>query len=208
LEQAHTDACHDPLLFLPATFSPAPAIIDVVDGFFPALLSSTLSLKAHPLMTSSGRTPRSFLDSPMLSAAIDQARPLSGSTSDTAPPAASAPSSWGRRLHAVRTAAGISQRELGVRAGLESSSASSRINRYELGVHEPDHRISRRLAVILGVPDAYFYAESDDLAALILLWGRIPDLAQQRLLSAAILAEQEARADPSTMERASLLRNS
>ena len=45
--------------------------------------------------------------------------------------------------------------------------ASTRINRYETGVHQPDLQTLQRLAEVLGLPVAYFYAEDDELARLI-----------------------------------------
>lgn len=71
------------------------------------------------------------------------------------------------RLREAREAYGISQRNLGVEAGLDDFVASTRINRYETGVHQPDLQTLQRLAEVLGLPVAYFYAEDDDLARLI-----------------------------------------
>lgn len=74
---------------------------------------------------------------------------------------------YSRRLRQAREAYGISQRRLGIEAGLDDFVASTRINRYETGVHQPDLQTLKRLAVVLDVPVAYFYAEDDDLAQLI-----------------------------------------
>ncbi|MFC3716515.1 helix-turn-helix domain-containing protein [Luteimonas soli] len=74
---------------------------------------------------------------------------------------------YSRRLREAREAYGISQRSLGIEAGLDDFVASTRINRYETGVHQPDLQILKRLAMVLGVPVAYFYAEDDELARLI-----------------------------------------
>ncbi|AOH37239.1 helix-turn-helix domain-containing protein [Luteimonas sp. JM171] len=74
---------------------------------------------------------------------------------------------YSRRLREAREAYGISQRNLGIKAGLDDFVASTRINRYETGVHQPDLQTLQRLAAVLGVPVAYFYAEDDELAQLI-----------------------------------------
>ncbi|QDW67578.1 helix-turn-helix domain-containing protein [Luteimonas granuli] len=74
---------------------------------------------------------------------------------------------FSRRLREAREAYGISQRSLGIEAGLDDFVASTRINRYETGVHQPDLQTLTRLAKVLGLPVAYFYAEDDELAQLI-----------------------------------------
>lgn len=74
---------------------------------------------------------------------------------------------FSRRLREAREAHGISQRNLGIRIGLDEFVASSRINRYETGVHQPALAIQQQLAAALGLPLAYFYAEHDELAELI-----------------------------------------
>lgn len=72
-----------------------------------------------------------------------------------------------RRLREAREAHGISQRNLGIEAGLDEFVASTRVNRYETGIHQPDLQTMQRLAKALGLPLAYFYAEDDELARLI-----------------------------------------
>ena len=74
---------------------------------------------------------------------------------------------YSRRLREAREAHDISQRILGIKAGLDEFVASTRINRYEKGVHQPALRIQERLAEALDMPLAYFYAEDDELARLI-----------------------------------------
>lgn len=69
-----------------------------------------------------------------------------------------------RRLKAARLRATLSQRRLGIAAGIDPSTASARINRYELGKHVPDYSILRAIGRVLGVPVAWFYAEDDGLA--------------------------------------------
>jgi transcriptional regulator with XRE-family HTH domain len=50
---------------------------------------------------------------------------------------------------------------------LDEFVASTRVNRYETGVHQPDLQTLQRLAAVLKLPAAYFYAEDDELAQLI-----------------------------------------
>jgi transcriptional regulator with XRE-family HTH domain len=78
-----------------------------------------------------------------------------------------------RRLKEAREAAGMSQKQLGIAAGLDEFVASTRINRYEVGKHEPDAGMVGRLAEALRVPLAYLYAEDDRLARMILLFARL-----------------------------------
>lgn len=75
---------------------------------------------------------------------------------------------FSRRLRQAREGYGISQRSLGIKAGLDAFVASTRVNRYETGVHQPDLQTLQRLAAALEVPLAYFYAEEDELARLIM----------------------------------------
>ncbi|MCD7097846.1 helix-turn-helix transcriptional regulator [Stenotrophomonas sp. MMGLT7] len=74
---------------------------------------------------------------------------------------------YSRRLREAREARDISQRALGIKAGLDEFVASTRVNRYETGVHQPDLQTLQRLAAVLQLPVAYFYAEDDELAQLI-----------------------------------------
>ena len=74
---------------------------------------------------------------------------------------------YSRRLREAREAFGISQRNLGIDAGLDDFVASTRVNRYETGVHQPDLQTMQQLAKVLDLPIAYFYAEDDELARLI-----------------------------------------
>ena len=70
---------------------------------------------------------------------------------------------------AARTSRGYSQEKLGVLIGLDEETASTRISRYESGIHEPAIDTAKRLAAALGVPMAYLYCEEDDLAQLLVL---------------------------------------
>lgn len=67
---------------------------------------------------------------------------------------------------------GLSQRNLGIEAGIDPFVASTRVNRYETGVHQPDLQTLARLAEVLDLPVAYFYAEDDRLATLVVQFHR------------------------------------
>lgn len=85
------------------------------------------------------------------------------------------------RLVQARLRAGLSQVELGRRAGLEPSVASPRINQYEKGLHVPHHETAKRLAKVLGIPTAFLFAEDEQLAKLLLAWAEM-SLPQRRKL--------------------------
>ena len=80
---------------------------------------------------------------------------------------------FARRMKSAREHLGISQKELGVRAGIDEYCASARINQYERGKHTPDLLTTQNLAKVLKVPAAYFFAEEDCLAELIVTFGRL-----------------------------------
>lgn len=77
-----------------------------------------------------------------------------------------------KRLKEARLAANISQKKLGIAAGMDEFSASARMNHYETGRHTPDYSTLKRIADVLKVSTAYFYAEDDYLAEFIKLIGR------------------------------------
>lgn len=87
------------------------------------------------------------------------------------------------RLGAARTEAGLSQRELGVRAGMDPSVASPRVNQYERGKHTPDTSTLGKLGQVLNVPIAYFYAEDEELALLITAFHRSSAAVRRRLIA-------------------------
>lgn len=92
---------------------------------------------------------------------------------------------FGTRLKEARLEAGLSQKQLGIEAGLDPFVASTRVNRYELGIHKVDYTLANRLAMVLKVPVAFFYADDAELARLILLFDRLPKRRQGDLLSHA-----------------------
>ena len=80
-------------------------------------------------------------------------------------------SPFGKRLREARQKVNVTQKKLGILAGIDELSSSARINQYEQDVHIPDYMTAKRLASALGVSVTYLYAEEDDLAELILLYG-------------------------------------
>ncbi len=82
----------------------------------------------------------------------------------------------GQRLKIARIKANLTQTELGVSAGLDEESASSRISSYEKEVHSPDFKLVKRLAKALDVPVPYFYTEDDELAEIILQYNKYKKL--------------------------------
>ena len=74
----------------------------------------------------------------------------------------------GRRIREARLRAGLSQKQLGIKAGIDELVASPRVNQYERGKHAPDFSTAERLAKVLDVPVPYFYAKEDHLADWIL----------------------------------------
>ena len=64
-------------------------------------------------------------------------------------------------------------------AGLEESSSSARISRYESGVHEPPFQFVETIARLINVSPAYFYCPDDRLAELILIYSALPEAERQ-----------------------------
>lgn len=91
-------------------------------------------------------------------------------------------SMFGKRLKSARQVAGLSQEQVGVQAGIEEESASTRMNRYEKGVREPAVEIVGRIAKVLDVPISYFYSEDDDEANLVLAFHRMSAKEREELL--------------------------
>jgi transcriptional regulator with XRE-family HTH domain len=113
------------------------------------------------------------------------------------------PSIWGLRVKQARERIGLSQKALGIEAGLDEFVASTRMNRYEQGIHKPDEAFSRRVAAILGVPGAYLHAESDELAHLIETWGLLSDERRKQLARlASELREHDLKMEAEAVELA------
>jgi transcriptional regulator with XRE-family HTH domain len=80
-----------------------------------------------------------------------------------------------KRLKEARVRLGISQKTLGILAGIDEFSASARMNQYEKGKHSPDYAMARRLATALKIPCSYLYEEDDDIAAMLMLYHQLSD---------------------------------
>lgn len=80
-----------------------------------------------------------------------------------------------KRLKEARVRLGISQKTLGILAGIDEFSASARMNQYEKGKHSPDYAMAKRLAEILKVPCSYLYEEDDDVAAMLVSYYQLND---------------------------------
>lgn len=87
------------------------------------------------------------------------------------------------RLREARKISGLSQKELGIRAGIDEFSASPRINQYETGKHSPNYSMVVQLSNVLNVPPPYFFCEEDKLAKLILIYWRLGDIKREKLLA-------------------------
>ena len=90
---------------------------------------------------------------------------------------------WQKRLKEAWLARDLSQKQLGIEAGLDEFVASTRLNRYEVGVHAPDFQMSVRLAKVLDVPVAYLYCDSDEVAKMLLAFHRAPKPARRQAMA-------------------------
>lgn len=77
------------------------------------------------------------------------------------------------RLKQARKKAGLSQKDLGVKAGMDEGSASSRMNHYEKGRHVPDIDMLRNIAKVLNVPLSYFFCDDELSAELVCLFEKL-----------------------------------
>lgn len=87
-----------------------------------------------------------------------------------------------KRLKEARLATGLSQKRLGIAAGIDEFVASTRINRYEKGVHEADIHTAQKLAQTLNVPLAYFYVENDQLAAIVMNFDKLSEEDKEKII--------------------------
>lgn len=71
---------------------------------------------------------------------------------------------------------------LGVRIGMDESSASPRMNQYEKGKHTPDVHTLKLIADELGVPLNYFFCEDDVSAELAILINQLSKKERKALL--------------------------
>lgn len=87
------------------------------------------------------------------------------------------------RLKQARQKAGISQKDLGVKAGMDESSASGRMNHYEKGRHVPDIDMLHKLAKVLDVPISYFFCEDELSAELVCLFDKLSEEDKEQLIN-------------------------
>lgn len=92
---------------------------------------------------------------------------------------------FGKRLRQIRKYRKLPQYKLGVLAGLEESSSSARMSRYETGLYEPTFQFAETLAGILAISPSYLFCPEDQLAELILVFSTLPDRKRQELLQVA-----------------------
>ena len=83
------------------------------------------------------------------------------------------------RLKQARIEAGLSQRQVGIKAGIVADTAKNRVSHYETRVSVPPLDTLKQLAVALDKPLAWFFASEDE----------------QHLLSSLYAAPSERRAE-------------
>ena len=93
-------------------------------------------------------------------------------------------STFAKRLRNARLAKGLSQKALGIQAGIDEFTASARVNQWERGRHMPDMVMVEHLASVLGAPAPYFYARDEALAAWILTFPKLTAAAKTRVVKA------------------------
>ncbi|MFV8461244.1 helix-turn-helix domain-containing protein [Vibrio campbellii] len=86
------------------------------------------------------------------------------------------------RLKEARKKAKLSQKALGVRIGMDESSASPRMNQYEKGKHTPDISTLKSIADELDVPLSYFFCEDEISAELAVNLNKLSQSDKQRVL--------------------------
>lgn len=87
------------------------------------------------------------------------------------------------RLRQARKKAGLSQKDLGIKAGMDEGSASGRMNHYEKGRHLPDMDMLKKLANELDVPLSYFFCEDELSAELVCLFEHLDKQSKLNLIS-------------------------
>lgn len=88
-----------------------------------------------------------------------------------------------KRLKEARVAAGLSQKQLGIAAGIDEFSSSARMNQYETGKHVPDFLTLKNIGKVLKCPVAYFYADDKKLADLIRSFSMLNSDDKKRILN-------------------------
>ncbi|XBS71254.1 helix-turn-helix transcriptional regulator [Acerihabitans sp. KWT182] len=73
-----------------------------------------------------------------------------------------------KRLREARKRAKLTQEKLAVMAGIDESTARSRISQYENGIYRPNFETCCAFAKVLKVPECYFYTVDDNFASELL----------------------------------------
>lgn len=68
------------------------------------------------------------------------------------------------RLKTARKKRHYTQELLAIKAGIDESTASSRISQYENGYSVPSYQLMQKIASILQIPTCYFYCDDEELA--------------------------------------------
>ncbi|AYO03612.1 MULTISPECIES: helix-turn-helix domain-containing protein [Vibrio harveyi group] len=105
------------------------------------------------------------------------------------------------RLKEARRKAKLSQKALGVRIGMDESSASPRMNQYEKGKHTPDIGTLKALADELGVPLSYFFCEDEISAELAMNLNKLSETDKQKVLEMTARLIDESSEDSSSKAR-------
>lgn len=77
----------------------------------------------------------------------------------------------------------MTQKNLGVKVGMEESSASGRMNHYEKGRHTPDISTLTKMADALGVPLNYFFCEDDSSAEIATAIAKLSEEQRNQVLN-------------------------
>ncbi|MGZ3747934.1 MAG: helix-turn-helix domain-containing protein [Pseudobdellovibrionaceae bacterium] len=96
-----------------------------------------------------------------------------------------------KRLKEARVKLGISQKTLGILAGIDEFSASARMNQYEKGKHAPDYAMAKCLAAVLKVPCSYLYEEDDDIAAMLVVYYNLNKSDREQIIDKIISTQQK-----------------
>jgi transcriptional regulator with XRE-family HTH domain len=91
----------------------------------------------------------------------------------------------GKRLREARRAFGISQKKLGVLAGIDEYSASARMSQYEMGTHVPNFLTLQNIGKALGCPVSFFTSDDDLIAEIVYLLGKLSKADKRKILNTA-----------------------
>ena len=69
--------------------------------------------------------------------------------------------------------------------GMDETTSSARISRYETGIHEPPFATAANLAAALDLPVAYFYCDDDRLAEFLMTYSTLGERQKNQVLKLA-----------------------